>query len=265
MLNYLKTIWNKFKTHIIYILIICVLLLSLNISISKCSNTSAEYKHNIEALNDTIKYYQDKNGNLVATKLAFESDIKTLKLLNKNLYDQIDSLKLKRNNVSQIVYVGGEIINQPKDTIYRVQYDTISRGFTKDFNFNDDYRLLEGNVNYFNDTLGVHINKDIVKFDYTVAIDKDSRIYIKSTNPYVKYNEISGFTLPKEHPKHWSLDAFGTYNYSNVDNFYDIGLSLGYSLSRFTIGPQIYYEHNLSDHKGTIYIGGSLNLNILQW
>ena len=267
MLDYLHKLWNKFKIHFIYILIILLLISFLHISVNKCSNVSNEYKHNIEALNDTIKYYQDKNGNLVATKLAFESDINTLKLLNKTLYDQIDSLKLSHKNVNQIVYVNGSIDNGKKDTIYEVLHDTISRGFYKEFNFNNEYRLLEGNVNYKNDTLGININKDIVNFDYTIAIDKNSKIYIKSTNPYVKYNEISGFTLPNERQKHWSLDAFGNFNYSPTDNdrFYDIGVSLGYSLSKFTIGPQVYYEHNLLDKSKHIYLGGFLNFNILEW
>ena len=73
---------------VIYILIICLLVAFVCVSVNRCTDVSREYKHNIEALNDTIKYYQDKNGNLVATKLAFESDIKTLKLLNKDLYDR---------------------------------------------------------------------------------------------------------------------------------------------------------------------------------
>ena len=267
MLDYLHKLWNKFKIHFIYILIILLLISFLNVSVNKCSNVSNEYKHNIEALNDTIKYYQDKNGNLVATKLAFESDINTLKLLNRTLYDQIDSLKLRPKNVSQIVYVNGSIDNGQKDTIYKVLHDTISRGFYKEFNFNNKYRLLEGNVNYKNDSLGININKDIINFDYTIAIDKNSRIYIKSSNPYVKYNEISGFTLPKERQKHWALDAFGNFNYSPTDNdrYYDIGVSLGYSLSKFTIGPQVYYEHNLLDKSKHIYLGGFLKFNILEW
>ena len=267
MLDYLHKLWNKFKIHVIYILIILLLISFLNVSVNKCSNVSNEYKHNIEALNDTIKYYQDKNGNLVATKLAFESDINTLKLLNRTLYDQIDSLKLRPKNVSQIVYVNGSIDNGKKDTIYEVLHDTISRGFYKEFNFNNKYRLLEGNVNYKNDSLGININKDIINFDYTIAIDKNSRIYIKSSNPYVKYNEISGFTLPKERQKHWALDAFGNFNYSPTDNdrYYDIGVSLGYSLSKFTIGPQVYYEHNLLDKSKHIYLGGFLKFNILKW
>ncbi len=195
MKNVINKLWLKCKTHLIYILIICLLVTFLCVSVNKCSNVSGEYKHNIEALNDTIKYYQDKNGNLVATKLAFELDVNTLKLLNKNLYNQIDSLKLSKNSVAQIIYVDGTIENPQKESSYIVHHDTISKGFSKDFNFNDKYRILEGNINYYNDSLGIHINKDIINFDYTVAMDKDSRIYIKSTNPYVKYNEMSGFTI----------------------------------------------------------------------
>ena len=266
-MNFFKQLWENFKTHIVYILIICLLVLSLTISINRCSNVSREYKNNIEALNDTIKYYQDKHGNLVATKLAFESDINTLKLLNRSLYDQIDSLKLKKDNVAQIIYVGGQIENPKKDTAYVISHDTISKGFSKDFNFNNKYRVLEGNVDYQNDSLGIFINKDIINFDYTVAMDKDNRIYIKSTNPYVKYSEISGFTIPQEKQKHWSLGIFGNYNYSPTHNFkyLDLGMGLNYTIKKFTIGPKIYVEQDFLEKKRYFFVGGSLNWNILEW
>jgi len=246
-MNIINKLWNKVKTHVIYISIIVILMCVLYGSVNKCSSVSGEYKNNIAALNDTIKYYQDKNGNLVATKLAFESDVKTLKLLNERLYNQIDSLKISKNDISQIIYVGGDINNPVRDTTFIVKYDTISKGFSKSFNFNNKYRTLEGNVDYYNDSLGIALTKDIIRFDYTVAMDKNNHIYIKSTNPYVTYNEISGFTVPREKTKRWSLNAFTKFDYSPIDNdrFYDIGLSLGYSISKMTIGPQIYYEHNL--------------------
>jgi hypothetical protein len=227
MKNAISKLWLKCRTHIIYILIICLLATFLCVSVNKCSNVSGEYKHNIEALNDTIKYYQDKNGNLVATKLAFESDVNTLKLLNKNLYSQIDSLKLSKNSVAQIIYVDGTIENPQKDSSYVVHHDTISKGFSKDFNFNDKYRILEGNIDYHNDSLGIHIDKDIINFDYTVAMDKDSRIYIKSTNPYVKYNEISGFTIKqRKRPK-----------------------------TTFVIGPSVGYDYNFNSKQFGLTIG----------
>lgn len=232
MKDLINVLWSKIKTHVIYILIICLLMLCLSISVNKCSNTSREYKHNIEALNDTIKYYQDKNGNLVATKLAFESDIKTLELLNKDLYDQIDSMNLNPKVVQQIIYVGGEIENPVQDTSYVVNPDTISKGFTKEFDFNNKYRILEGNVDYHNDSLGVHITKDIMNFDYTLVMDEDSRIYVKSTNPYVKYNEISGFTVPKQRNKRWNIGPaiHGGYDPINKNWSISAGVSITFGL-----------------------------------
>ncbi len=235
MAKFINDVWSKVKTHLIYILIICLLAGALCISINKCSNTSGEYKHNIEALNDTIKYYQDKNGNLVATKLAFESDIKTLKLLNEKLYNQVDSLKLSKNNVTQIIYVDGKIENPKKDTAYVIKHDTISKGFSKDFKFNNKYRTLEGNVTYVPDSLRFKINKDEINFDYTLAMDKSNRIYVKSTNPYVKYNEISGFTIPKQKTKRWN------------------------------IGPSVNIGYDPINNKATFSVGGSITYGIFQW
>jgi hypothetical protein len=225
-------ILSHIKNHIYYILGIIVLIGFLSVSVDRCSKVSKEYKHNLEALNDTIKYYQDANGNLVAKKLAFESDINTLKLLNEDLYNQIDSLKLKKNNVTQIFYVDGQISNPEKDTTYIVQHDTISRGFSKDFNFNNKYRILEGNVNYKQDSLGINIKKDIINFDYTLALDKDNNIYVKSTNPYVKYNEITGFTLPKEKRKRWNIGPSISFGYDPVNNRPGVtgGISLSYGI-----------------------------------
>jgi len=233
-MNALLKFWNTYKTHIIYILIIVLLCVLLSFSIQKCSNANNEYKNNIEALNDTIKYYQDKNGNLVATKLAFESDVNTLKLLNKDLYKEIEDLKLKKS-VSSIVYIEGNIENPKQDTSYIVKYDTISKGFNKYFDFNNEYRVLEGNVKYENDSLGIFINKDIINFNYSVGIDKDNNIYVKSTNPYVKYNEISGFRVSQPKKTYWSIGPSINFGYDPIQNkpSFNIGVSLNYSLIKF--------------------------------
>ena len=234
LISILKNFWNRFKTHIIYVLIILILCSFLTTSINQCSSVKNEYENNIEALNDTIKYYQDKNGNLVAKKLAFESDIKTLKTLNKQLYEEIENLKMK-NKVSSIVYVNGEIENPPKDTVYIVDNNTLSKGFTRDFNFNDEYRVLEGNIKYKNDSLGIFINKDIINFDYTVGIDEKNNIYVKSTNPYVKYNEISGFRISQPKKTHWSFGPAIGLGYDPFQNklSFSLGVSLNYSLFKF--------------------------------
>ena len=261
-----KWILSITKKDIIYGLVIALLICALSISVDRCLQVNHEYKNNIEALNDTIHYYKAKNGNLVATKLAFESDIKTLKLLNEDLYNEIKNLKAKSDIITG-TYFSGIIDNEIHDTTYVVQHDTIQNGFSHDFAFNNEYRILEGNVNYKNDTVGVKISKDIVNFDYTVAMDKKNNIYITSNNPYVKYNQITGFQLPQQKQKHWSLSAFGNFAYEPRynDRYLDLGLEVDYNIKRFSIGPMIYYERNFLNKENTVYIGISTNLNILEW
>ena len=231
LINYLT---NFTIRDLIYICIIIVLCFILSISINKCTSIRHEYHNNIEALNDSIRYLKDKNGNLVATKLAFESNVKLLKKLNENLYNQIDELKIK-NSVSNVVYVDNYIDYPVHDTTYIVNTDTLYRGFEKSFNFNDDFRILEGNVRYKNDSLNVNISKDQIFFDYTVAMDKKNNIYVKSTNPYIKYNEISGFTVPKQRQKRWSLGPAVSVGYDPIQNkpSINLGVSLNYGIVQF--------------------------------
>ena len=160
ILDLLKSIFSKITIKdIVYFLIIILFIGALSLSVNKCINIQDQYKNNIEALNDTIHYYKNKNNQLVATKKIFQTDIKTLKLLNEDLYQQIKSLKAK-GDITSGTYFSGVINNPEQDTTYIVLHDTIDRGFYKEFAFNNEYRILEGNVNYTNDTIGVNINRN---------------------------------------------------------------------------------------------------------
>lgn len=201
-LNLLKTLTIR---DFIYAVVILLLIGICSSAIRKCSDNDAAYRNNIEALTDSIHYYKAKDGNLVAIKTAFTAQAEELKLLNNDLYNKIKALDVKPKTITNTVYLKGETEFLPQDTAYVIKHDTISRGIYKEFNFNNDWRVLEGNVKYKNDTMGVNITRDIVKFDYTVAMDKNNKIYIKSTNPYVKYEEISGFQVPKPRAKRWGI------------------------------------------------------------
>jgi len=233
----MKTIFSiisNYKRDIIYILFILLLICSLSFSIRTCSNTRSKYKNNIIALKDTIKYYKGKNGNLVATKRAFESSLKDLKLLNEDLYNKLDQLKAKGHITSGVSFEGF-IENPSNDTTYIIQRDTLYKGFNKNFDFNNDYRILEGNVSYNKDSLNLHIDKDIVKFDYTVALDDKNNIMINSSNPYVKFNEMTGFQIPRQKQKHWSLGPSVGFGYNPIENkpSFNVGVSLNYGIITF--------------------------------
>lgn len=216
VLGIIKTILNKLTAKdVLYILIIIGLGWLLWTNHSNMNKLEEQYKNNVEAFTDTVSYYKSKTGELVASKTAFECDIKELEKLNESLHAEIKDLKIK-NDVLSGMHVSGKVENPSVDTVFIVNQDSISNGFKHNFNFNNDWRTLEGYVAYIPDSLGVNITKDETYFDYTLAIDENNNIYIKSSNPYIKYNEFTGFVIP-EKPKlkkfEWGIYANLEYNF----------------------------------------------------
>lgn len=221
------------KKDFLYLGIIIVLALSLGFSLRSCQNNKTQYNTNIEALTDTITYIKSKNNDLIATKTIYEANIKDLQSLNNELYEDIKNMNVK-NPETVIKYVGA-IDNKSNDTTYIIKNDTIYKGFSKSFDFSNKWRTFNGSLDYIPDSLKFNINNDIVYFDYTVIVDDDNKLYIKSSNPYVKYEEMTGLTLPKQKQK------------------------------RFGIGPHIGYGLDLSNMKFSPYIGIGLQYNLISF
>lgn len=226
----------KHKAIIITTLVLIASLLINVFAIRSCSKISDTNNHNVKALTDSIHYYKDKSGKLVATKLLLEGDLNTLRLANDSLYSVIKDMGL--NHPTEVVYIDGEIVYEPQDTIWRTDTIIDNLNIRKNFAFDNEYRVLEGYVEANDSTIGLNIQKDQVYFDYTVAIE-DSKVYIKSSNPYVKYKEISGVSIPQPKRKKWTLG----------------------------VGPQIGYGYDFQNkHLGPfVGIGLSLNYNIVNW
>jgi hypothetical protein len=212
------------------------------------------YKNNIKAFTDSVSYYKSKTGDMVAMKTAFETNIKELENLNESLYAEIKDLKTK-NDVSSGVHFNGSIENSSKDTVFLVKQDTIYKGFKHNFNFNDEWRDLEGYIDYAPDSLKVNVTKDVTRFDYTVAIDEDNKIYIKSKNPYVKFDEFTGFTIPKPKDK-FILSIFGElkYDFKNTKVLPIIGLDGSYKQFNG------FYEYDIINNNHFIGAGYKFNL-----
>jgi hypothetical protein len=185
-------------------------------------------------LTDSVSYYKSKTGELVAHKTVFECNIKELEKLNDSLYAEIKDLKIK-NDILHGTHINGTIENPSVDTVFIVKTDTISKGFKHNFNFNDIWRDLEGNVLYNRDSLKVNITKDVIKFDYTIVMDNKNNIYVNSSNPYVKYNEFSGFTVPK--PKN----------------------------KRFSIGPSIGIGYGIVHQKPDVFVGVNATWKLIEF
>ena len=127
--------------------------------------------------------------------------------------------------------IEGLIRNPRRDTVWQINTDTIyidrSLNISRRFDFSDKWRTLNGNVFLADGNLGLNIDNDLIKFDYT-AVFNDGQLYITSDNPYVQYNNITGIQVPKQRKKRWNLGIYGGFGVH-----YDI------SSKRFGYGPQI--------------------------
>lgn len=204
----------------------------ITLSINKCTYYKNVNDKNIIALTDSVKYYKGKYGNEVAKKTMIETDCKNLQNINDSLYRMIQSMQVKKPDI----VIGGStsIDNGKHDTIWVPAVTEItSKNIYRKFDFSNQYRELTGNVSYTNDTLGLYIEKDIMRFKYALAV-KDNVVYMTSDNPYVKFNSITGLTIPKQKKeKKFGIGPSVFGGYSNRGFVYGIGIGLQYNLINF--------------------------------
>ena len=201
-------------------------------SINKCTYYKNVNDKNIIALTDSVNYYKGKYGNEVAKKIMIETDCKNLQIINDSLYRMIQSMQVKKPDI----VIGGStsIDNGKNDTVYIPTVTEItSKNIYRKFDFSNQYRELTGNVSYTNDTLGLYIEKDIMQFKYALAV-KDNVVYMTSDNPYVKFNSITGLTIPKQKKeKKFGIGPSVFGGYSNKGFVYGIGIGLQYNFINF--------------------------------
>lgn len=214
----------------------------ITLSINKCTYYKNVNDKNIIALTDSVKYYKGKYGNEVAKKTMIETDCKNLQNINDSLYRMIQSMQVKKPDM----VIGGStsIDNGKHDTVWVLSASTAdisatgvteitSKNIYRKFDFSNQYRELTGNVNYTNDTLGLHIEKDRIQFKYALAV-KDNAVYMTSDNPYVKFNSITGLTIPKQKKeKKFGIGPSVFGGYSNKGFVYGVGIGLQYNFINF--------------------------------
>lgn len=204
----------------------------ITLSINKCTYYKNINDKNIIALTDSVKYYKGKYGNEVAKKTMIETDCKNLQIINDSLYRMIQSMQVKKPDI--VIGGSASIDNGKHDTVYIPTVTEItSKNIYRKFDFSNQYRELTGNVSYTNDTLGLYIEKDIMQFKYALAV-KDNVVYMTSDNPYVKFNSITGLTIPKQKKeKKFGIGPSVFGGYSNKGFVYGIGIGLQYNFINF--------------------------------
>lgn len=226
------TFVRNHKRILIEVFSVVAFFVFITLSINKCTYYKNVNDKNIIALTDSVNYYKGKYGNEVAKKTMIETDCKNLQIINDSLYRMIQSMQVKKPD---IVIGGSTLIDNGKhDTVYIPTVTEItSKNIYRKFDFSNQYRELTGNVSYTNDTLGLYIEKDIMQFKYALAI-KDNVVYMTSDNPYVKFNSITGLTIPKQKKeKKFGIGPSVFGGYSNKGFVYGIGIGLQYNFINF--------------------------------
>ena len=120
ILTFLKNLWNNNKKDIISLVIIIVLGLWAIGSMRSCSQMKTERndaRNNIVALCDSIEYWQNKNGDLVAEKTILVGEIDDLKYVNSEMYNDLAAVKQK--NAELAAKIEGYIQNPKVDTLWQ--------------------------------------------------------------------------------------------------------------------------------------------------
>ena len=226
------TFVRNHKRILIEVFSVVAFFVFITLSINKCTYYKNVNDKNIIALTDSVKYYKGKYGNEVAKKTMIETDCKNLHNINDSLYRMIQSMQVKKPDI--VIGGSASIDNGKHDTVWVPTVTEItSKNIYRKFDFSNRYRELTGNVNYTNDTLGLHIEKDRIQFKYALAI-KDNVVYMTSDNPYVKFNSITGLTIPKQKKeKKFGIGPSVFSGYSNKGFVYGIGIGLQYNFINF--------------------------------
>ena len=226
------TFVRNHKRILIEVFSVVAFFVFITLSINKCTYYKNANDKNIIALTDSVNYYKGKYGNEVAKKTMIETDCKNLQNINDSLYRMIQSMQVKKPDI----VIGGStsIDNGKRDTVYIPTVTEItSKNIYRKFDFSNQYRELTGNVSYTNDTLGLYIEKDRMQFKYALAV-KDNVVYMTSDNPYVKFNSITGLTIPKQKKeKKFGIGPSVFGGYSNKGFVYGIGIGLQYNFINF--------------------------------
>jgi hypothetical protein len=251
------------KKYLIPALVLIVILIFLfcrylyNSSIEKNN-----LKHNISALNDTIREYTTKNGTLYSEKLAFISTLRDLETLNAELYESIKDLESVKGNKKQII--AGTITEvQITDTVFVdhiyqlgdciILSDTCIQQFQLPITDSIITIDISATLSQLIHDHKISSSLYVQDFRYNIAIPvevyftKDARILIKSKNPNVSFPNITSFIDPsvisKAKPKRWGIGFQA-----------GVGLGIGYDLiSRQIVAPV-----------GT-YIGFGISYNLFSW
>ena len=234
---------------------------------SKLEEELAIRDNNLIALKDSLRVEKTKNGELQYIKTAFIADIKALKELNKDLYNEVKSQK------SEVYYIS-KITAEIKDRIKGLtpggdhKYDPVSGNDNISWEFDTTGtnwgRTIEGVTSfkvtstcngYKIEPKGSQLKDVKYKFSLVTGIKESEinkgslEIFINSTYPGMTFTDIQGSVvnpeelkkyLPSPKPHKWSVGPYVGVGYGvtlqQTPMFFpvfNVGIGLQYKIFSF--------------------------------
>jgi len=261
IIDYLQT--PKGQRNILAVALIAAIILMRGCG-SDNSIEILKYEQNIAALNDSVRTYQTKNGDLIYEKLALIADKKELTKYNDDLKKDIKDLKdnplvvikyetvIVHDTVRVPVIIDTQGITWNSDST--IKY--VPASWENDTVYNkDNYRKLGGDFTVVVDTSlntvvqDFKVTKDEMGMSFTTGLTENDNdqveIFIKSDYPGFAPTNINGALFdPRESdvikkffpPKRWAVGVYGGYGlYLDAANLrigtgFQLGIGVQYNL-----------------------------------
>jgi hypothetical protein len=263
--------WISKNEKLIFLSIIVVLCLFLYkgcLDKAHLESTNLQATNNILAMNDSVRIEKTKNGELQFVKSALVTDMKNLKDMNIELYNEVKNQKKAIFYISQMTSViKDDIKKQSNDDIAYKDPSTGADIIKWNFDtINDNWSRILNGKSYFTvkyDTSG----KYTVKPSYSVIdtlkqtmklttglkaseTKKDMlEIFIKSSYPGMTFTEIDGAIinpedfkkyLPKTKPKPFAIGPYVGLGYGitlkntpQLVPVFNVGIGVQYKIINF--------------------------------
>jgi hypothetical protein len=238
----------RLKVIISYIIIAIVMIglaSSLSNSKEKLKETKARETQNLIALSDTVSYFRNANGDLVASKALMQMTLDELFIANDSLAKWVKEHKDSILVVTQIEtkYIHDTIIIDTGIVEY-VYADTEDKGSDKVNIFfeYDNPQIYFNSLTSFGVDVPIKISNPTllitdlsIDAGITTAIVEDKegikRIEVVSDNPNLKFTNITGNIVPEDQVGFWDKFGFGvaigpTANYDVIDKNFSAGIGI---------------------------------------
>lgn len=187
-------------------------------------------EHNLNSAKSKIEQVELKNGELLSIK---ESYVLKMNELEDELGISKNEIKeLRKALDGRVAYIAELESHVRIDTVILIRDSIVYKDndkYTAFFDYNDKWLTLSGNHSFSNGKVTTSFNKIDIYTPLQFGISDDYKIWVKSENPYVQFDNINGAVIdgsalkPKKKMFNWGLQFGFGLMYDIIDKNMTIG------------------------------------------